>query len=78
MMRFEWNALRTGDPVLVHQTEEPPVAAIGGTVAMIEARQGSNGVGINVAVSGAQPNIVWPSRLSVHLDARETCWRCAS
>ena len=78
MMQFEWNALRTGTAVLVHQTAGTPSATFGGTVATVEARPGSNGVGINIAVSGAQPNIVWPSRLSVHLDVKETCWRCVS
>lgn len=82
MLRFEWNALRAGDNVLVHDPTAADMTLVNGVVAMIEAgvaRKGANGVGIRLA-AGAEPSrILWPSHLAVHHDPHdptEPCWRC--
>ena len=84
MLRFEWNALRVGDRVIVHEpwgTEGPLLA---GTVAMVEmkrSKRGANGVGVRVAADGGGHRVVWPSHLTAHHDPPDPtadCWRCAA
>ena len=83
MLRFEWNALRVGDAVAVHDPADAGFALLAGTVAMVEprrAKRGGNGVGIRVETGSAQ-RVVWPSSLTAHLgppDPIENCWRCGA
>lgn len=78
MLRLEWNALRVGDRVLVHDTTKGGDTLAPGTVAMITMQRSSNGVGIRISRAGAG-YILWPSELAVHHDPRSPdrpCWRC--
>lgn len=78
-MRFDWNGLRLGDRVLVHASSGADMALSPGTVAMVDGVKGSNGVGIRVGTDGRDGEVVWPSRLAVHVDPpdpSESCWRC--
>ena len=82
MLKFEWNALRLGDVVEVHDDRTAASALTAGKVAMIEVKRGRralNGVGIRVAdVDGSR--VVWPSYLAVHrvpVAPGDDCWRCA-
>jgi hypothetical protein len=81
-MGFEWNALREGDRVLVHDdlstVEDFPLCS--GVVATVDGMAQPHSVGIRVATA---PNgatiIVRPLRMQVHFDPRdpsEPCWRC--
>jgi len=80
MMRFEWNALRVGDPVRLHRDGGHLEA---GTVAFVNVLRGSNGVGIRTATDDGSATS-WPSRLSVHAASGDTddpgspCLRCAA
>jgi hypothetical protein len=79
MLRFEWNALRVGDRVLVHDTTTASGALVLGTVAMVNTQKDSYGVGIRIARAGVCQLVVWPSPLVVHRgphDSDEPCWRC--
>ena len=82
MLRFEWNALRTGDRVVVHDPASAEMTLVAGGVVMIEvhrARKGTNRVGIRVAGDDRPSRILWPSYLAVHHDppdVAEPCWRC--
>ena len=79
MLRFEWNALRTGDHVLVHDPGSDEMALTSGVVAVVDAHRGANGVGIRIASHAGGDAVVWPSHLTVHPDPRRTddgCWRC--
>jgi hypothetical protein len=80
MLRFEWNSLRIGDEVLVHDARDRELALIPGLVAMVDTKKGANGVGIRVVTAdGVQ--VQWPSYLAVHHDPpdqAEPCWRCAA
>jgi hypothetical protein len=81
MMRLEWNALRVGDKVLVHDPANPELPLLPGTVAMVETAGRSNDVGVRVACSADRTRVVRPNRLAVHPDPRnatEDCWRCDS
>jgi hypothetical protein len=78
MLRFEWDVLRVGDRVQLHDLDKADMALIPGVVSMVQSRKGPNGVGIHVG-SAAAGTVLWPARLAVHLDPRdltEPCWRC--
>jgi len=79
VLTFQWNALRVGDRVLVHDDLDPNLQLHEGTVALVESRRGGqSGVGIR---SGATGQVLRPRRHAVHLrplDTRQPCWRCAS
>ena len=81
MLKFEWNALRVDNAVLVHDPLDPDLIPTAGTVVALEpkrSKRGVNGVGIRVAVADGH-RIVWPSYLTVHgnpRDPTERCWRC--
>lgn len=80
MLTFDWNGLRTGDHVLVHEPSNPDLSALRtGVVRWVEHHRRQTQVGIRIDdPSGG--SVVWPSRLEVHSDPRdanEPCWRCA-
>ena len=81
MLRFEWNALRIGDAVLVHDAMGRfPTAP--GTVTAVDTktgRRGANGIGIRLGADDGY-RVLWPSFLAVHRDPYDPideCWRCA-
>jgi hypothetical protein len=76
VLRFEWNGLRTGDHVLVHDQRTAEMTLTDGVVASIEAHKGVNGVGIRVGGNGVGTVVLWPSHFVVHSDPSEPCWRC--
>jgi hypothetical protein len=79
MLRFEWNALRRGDQVLVHDPRTAEMTLTDGVVTSIDTHKGANGVGIRVGGNSTETAVMWPSRLVVHRDPRdpsEVCWRC--
>jgi len=79
MLKFDWNALRIADKVLVHDSRHADLALTSGVVAMVDTHTGGSGVGIRVADTTGNRVILWPSYLAVHRDPRdpaEPCWRC--
>jgi hypothetical protein len=79
MVKLEWNALRVGDKVVVHDSSDPAMQLVPGTVALVETARRSNEVGIRVVAAGGRSIVLWPSRLAIHadpLDPGEDCWRC--
>ncbi len=81
MMRFEWNALRPGDSVLVHDSRTPDLRLTRGTVAIVETNRGStNSVAVRFE-NDTRAVTMRPRRMWVHLDeedAPDYCWRCAA
>ena len=78
MLKFEWNTLRTGDDVLVHDPATAEAALLPGVVTTVHTHKRQNEVGIRVAAKG-RTAILWPARLAVHRaprDPRVPCWRC--
>ena len=80
MLRLEWNALRVGDKVFVHDASDAELRLVPGVVAMVESAKSSDDIGIRIApdhdVGG---RVVRPRRLAVHLDPvdpTQSCWRC--
>ena len=79
MMRLEWDALRVGDKVVVHDPTDPAMPLLPGIVALVQSMSGPNDVGVRVASAGDRLSVLWPRRLTVHLDPldpAEDCWRC--
>jgi hypothetical protein len=78
-MRLEWNALRVGDKVVVHDPTDPAMPLLPGIVVLVQTMSGPNDIGVSVASPSDRPGVLWPSRLTVHLDPldpAEECWRC--
>jgi hypothetical protein len=78
MLRFNWDVLRVGDRVLLHDSDTADLALVSGVVAMVDTKKRSNRIGIRIGSTTGKV-IIWPSRLAVHLDPRdptEECWRC--
>ena len=79
MNRLEWNELRVGDRVLVHDETDARAPLLPGRVTQVEEASGSNDVAIRIPASRGKTEIVSPSRLSVHIDDLDPitrCWRC--
>ena len=82
MTGLEWDGLRIGDRVLVHDdlstVDDFPLHP--GVVATVNRTTRSHAVGIRVATaSGAATPILRPLRMQVHRDPHdpsEPCWRC--
>ena len=81
MLRLDWNALRSGDRVMVHHaTEGDDVRLVAGVVTAVTPADGSNDVAVRVATHSGQ-QLIRPRRLSVHHDPigfDGHCWRCAA
>jgi hypothetical protein len=79
MLRFQWNALRRGDRVLVHDAREVDLGVRAGIVALVDVRISGHDVGISLTTDTATARVVWPGRFAVHLDPiadADDCWRC--
>ena len=80
MLRLEWNALRVGDKVFVHDASDTELRLVAGVVAIVESARRSGDICIRIApdhdVGG---RVLRPRRLAVHLDPvdpTQSCWRC--
>lgn len=79
MIRRQWNALRVGHHVLVHDEAEAGLPLVPGRVTMVHATPGSNDVAIRIPSTRGPSRVVHPPRLAVHLeelDPEARCWRC--
>ena len=61
MLKFDWNALRIGDRVLVHDAESPQLTLLPGIVAVIDARKGAKRAGVRFTGSDDDRGIRCPS-----------------
>jgi hypothetical protein len=79
MQAFQWNALRVGDHVRVHDDRALEFELHDGVVANVQTYpHDANDVGIRLDSDAGV--IVHPRRHAVHIDgggARLECWRCA-
>ncbi len=79
MLRFEWNALRIGYKVLLHDWASADLTLSPGVVAFVDTHKRLNGVGIRLSASNGERRVLWPSSHAVHRDPRhptEPCWQC--
>jgi hypothetical protein len=79
MLKFQWNALRRGDHVLVHDVDDPKLALRAGVVALIDTQRSGQDVAIRYTTGTRAARPVRPGRFAVHLDPiddGDDCWRC--
>jgi hypothetical protein len=79
MLRFQWNALRVGNKVLMHDPRDAGMRLLAGVVTIVDSCKGTNDIAIRVSSKGESSQVLRPRRLVVHLDPRdltEPCWRC--
>lgn len=72
----EWNELRVGDRVQVHDPPFPASkAALGEVTEIKNGPGGANRVGVRLF--DRQRRLLWPTRNAVHRSERpDACWRC--
>ena len=77
MLQFEWDGLRRGDTVFVHDAADADLGLRAGIVTVVDARPSGHDVGIRLTDDPPGP-VVRPGRFAVHLAAGEDhdCWRC--
>ena len=79
MIRLQWDGLRAGHHVLVHDERDHDLPLVPGTVELVQTTTGSNDLAIRIFPPGQDSTIVRPRRLAVHLtelDPDEDCWLC--
>jgi hypothetical protein len=86
VLLFQWNALRVGDTVDVHDPDDQAMGLVPGVVTMVQTSRGANDLGIRLGSGrtdadgvGLPVRVLRPARLTVHLDridADRGCWRC--
>jgi hypothetical protein len=78
MLEFQWNALRVGDRVSVHDDRDADLASHDAIVTLVQTRRsGENDVGMRR--TDRPSTVERPRRQAVHLlplDPRFPCWRC--
>lgn len=78
MLLFQWNALRAGDRVAVHDDHDPELGLHEGAVRLVQTRQpGANEIGVRLDDSAF--HVLRPRRHAVHMlpiDPGSPCWRC--
>jgi hypothetical protein len=80
MLVFQWNALRVGDHVVVHDDRTSALDLRDGVVAIVQTySHEANDVAIRLDTDAGV--VLHPRRHAVHADnadARRDCWRCAA
>ena len=81
MMRgFQWDSLRRGDHVLVHDAATPDLRLRPGIVALLDATGRRRDVAIRYTDGADAGSVVRPGRFATHYDPltdADSCWRCA-
>ena len=78
MLRFQWNALRIGDEVTVHDDSNTASTPVGGTVALVERHASfSHDSDVVIRIPGRR-GVIRPRKSAVHLTNgwSAECWRC--
>jgi hypothetical protein len=79
MFEFQWNGLRVGDRVAVHNDRDDGFELTEGIVHIIEAHPHETNV-VAIRVDDGETPVQHPRRHAVHLlplHGRPPCWRCA-
>lgn len=79
MLKFQWDALRRGDTVFVHDAGDADPGLRAGVVTLVDVSPSGHGVGIRLTTGTRTGSVVRPGRFAVHLAAGEhhDCWRCS-
>ena len=77
MLKFQWDALRRGDTVFVHDASDADLGVRAGVVTLVDVRPSGHDVGIRLTTGTPAGSVVRPGRFAVHLAAVDDhdCWR---
>ncbi len=78
MLKFQWDALRRGDTVFVHDASDADLGLRAGVVTLVDVRPSGHDLGIRLTPGTPGRPVVRPGRFAVHLAAvdDDDCWRC--
>jgi hypothetical protein len=79
MLKLDWQYIRVGTPVLVHEPADPLAPLRSGVVVIAQREAHRTRVGIRLTSTDESSAPIWPSANDVHLDphgADDPCWRC--
>src|SRR5687768_1805516 len=71
MLKFQWDALRGGDTVFVHDASDADLGLRAGVVTLIDVRPSGHDVAIRLTTGTPTGPVVRPGRFAVHLAAGE-------
>ena len=76
MLKFQWDALRRGDTVFVHDASDADLGLRAGVVTLVDVRPRPRR---RHSPHPRTPTVVRPGRFAVHLAAVDDhdCWRCS-
>ena len=80
MLRFQWDSLRRGDHVLVHDAARADLGLRPGDVMLVDTRPSGHDVAVRFTDGPDSGQVVRPGRFATHFDPVDdagTCWRCA-
>ncbi len=80
MLRFQWDSLRRGDHVLVHDATAPDLGLRSGIVTLVDATGPRRDVAVRYTDGSDVGRVVRPGRFATHPDPltdAAACWRCA-
>ncbi len=79
MFRFQWDSLRRGDRVLIHDADALDLGVRPGVVALVDATGRRRDVAVRYTDGADAGHVVRPGRFATHYDPLTDvagCWRC--
>jgi hypothetical protein len=79
MLKFQWDGLRRGDTVFVHDASDADLGLRAGVVTLVDVRRSGHDVAVRFTIGTRAGTVVRPGRFAVHLAAvdDDDCWRCS-
>jgi hypothetical protein len=80
MLRFQWDSLRRGDHVLVHDAEQPDLGLRPADVTFVDTSPTGHDIAVRYTDGVDAGRVVRPGRFAAHPDPisdQDACWRCA-
>ena len=79
MLRFQWDSLRRGDHILVHDAARPDLGLRSADVVMVDTTRRGHDLAVRYTDGGDAGLVVRPGRFASHFDPvsdEAACWRC--
>ena len=79
MLRFQWDSLRRGDRVLVHDVDASDLGLRPAVVELVDASGSRRDLAVRYTDGPDAGRLVRPGRFATHLDPVDDaadCWRC--
>jgi hypothetical protein len=79
MLRFQWDSLRRGDHILVHDVHAPDLGLRPAVVELVDSSGPRHDIAARYVDGPDAGTMVRPGRFATHFDPLEgdtDCWRC--